>query len=98
MSASALRTLVTHDESTRCAVVSTPPALANLVHASEPASSEPPSPLVEEAVRAWLRGAADSCAFHPLRHGRRELLLFKAPPPKLPVAPSRGRASDVDDS
>ena len=62
LAASALRTLVTQDESTRCAVVSTPPALANLVHASEPASSEPPSPLVEEAVRALCEVAGGEAA------------------------------------
>jgi hypothetical protein len=46
---------------------------------------------VEEAVRAWLRGAADSCAFHPLRHGRRELLLScHGTPDERQCAPADG--------
>ena len=46
---------------------------------------------VEEAVRAWLRGAADSCAFHPLRHGRRELLLScHGEPDERQCAPADG--------
>ena len=45
---------------------------------------------VEEAVRAWLRGAPDSCGFQPLRHGRRDLLLSCHGEPHEQSAPPDG--------
>ena len=45
---------------------------------------------VEEAVRAWLRGAPDSCGFQQLRHGRRDLLLSCHGEPHEQSAPPDG--------